>query len=136
MRCTKCGVENEENAQYCKNCGNNLSESTSKNKTKNRVPKHIKKIFYSGSLAFFLLFINFFSPKIYSFLIHRTLNGIWGEINSILLILAIFIAVYFYIQVYKIKDEIKMNPDLYYNRMITYLAIGLFLALINPLVVS
>ena len=97
-------------------------------------PNTLKKIFYVGSLAFFLLFINFFSPKIYSFLMHRTLNGTWGEINSILLILAIFIAVYFYIQVYKIKDEIKRNLDLYYNRMITYLAIGLLLALINPLV--
>jgi len=129
MRCTKCGVDNDENAQYCKNCGNILSESASKNKTKNRTPKHIKQIYYAGSLTFFLLFINFFSPKIYMYFVHRTLNGTWGEVNFIILILAIIVAVYFYIEVYKIKDEINRNPDLFYNKMISIIAILILLAL-------
>jgi uncharacterized membrane protein YvbJ len=63
MRCTKYGVNNDEDANYCINCGNNLSEIASKDTTKKRIPKHIKKIMYTGWLTFFLLFINFFPLK-------------------------------------------------------------------------
>jgi len=118
----------------CKNCGNILRESASKNTTKNRTPKHIKRIYYAGCFAFFLLFINFFSPKIYTYFMHRTLNGTWGEFNFIILILAIIVVVYFYIQVYKIKDEINRNPDLFYNKMISIIAILIFLALVTKII--
>ena len=93
------------------------------------MPKHIKKIVYPGWLAFFLLGINFFAQKIYLFIVHGTLNGILEEINTIILILAILISIYFYIKVYKIKDEIKRDPDIYYNKIITYIAIIILLAL-------
>ena len=53
MRCTKCGVDNVKNAQYCKNCGNNFNESLSKDSKKNRAPKHIKIIYWSGWLELF-----------------------------------------------------------------------------------
>lgn len=65
---------------------------------------------------------------------HRTLNGTWGEFNFIILILAIIVAVYFYIQVYKIKDELNMNPDLFYNKMISIIAILIFLALVTKII--
>ena len=129
MRCTNCGVENDENAQYCKNCGKGLNASTSMDTKKKGVPKHIKKIVYPGWLAVYLLGINFFAPRIYLFFMHETLNGILEEINTIILILAILISIYFYIEVYKIKDEIKRDPDIYYNKIITYIAIIILLAL-------
>jgi len=43
MRCTKCGVNNVENAEYCKNCGNNLNESASKDTTKKGHQNTLKK---------------------------------------------------------------------------------------------
>jgi uncharacterized membrane protein YvbJ len=79
MRCNECGVDNVENAQFCKNCGSKLSESTSKNKKK-LVPKHIKKIFYTGYVAIILLAINFFIT-----VINGHLTGIFGNINLIIL---------------------------------------------------
>jgi hypothetical protein len=133
MRCTKCGVNNVENAQYCKNCGNKLSESASKDTTKNRITKHYKKkILYIGYLATSFLLINGFS-KLYEYFIHGTLNGTWeGSVILIIQIFGIVISVYFFIQVYKIKNEIMNDTPEYYNRMLTYLSLAMIFIILSP----
>lgn len=131
MRCENCGVDNDEDAQYCKNCGKGLTASTSMYTKKKGVPKHIKKIVYPGWIAIYLLLIHFFALKIYAFFLHGTLNGILEEINTLLLIVAILISIYFYFEYYKIKDEIKRDPEIYYNKTLSIIAIGIPLAFIG-----
>jgi uncharacterized membrane protein YvbJ len=111
MRCSECGVENVESAQFCENCGSKLSKSTSRNKK--RVPKHIKKIFYAGYVATFLLALNFFFT-----VINRHQTGIFGNINLIILILGIIVSLYYFIQYNQIKDEINRSPNVNCNMMI------------------
>jgi hypothetical protein len=136
MRCTNCGVENDENTQYCKNCGHNLNESTPKDTTKKRIPKHIKKITYTGWLAIYLLIIYTFFPIIYKYFLHRPLNGTLGEVNLIILILGILVSVYFYIQFYEIKDEVMGNLDVTYYNMIKLIAYMILLILLTTVIQS
>ena len=102
-KCENCGEFNIEPNQYCQNCGYNLNESTSKNNTKKRIPKHIKKITYTGYLAIYLLIIYTFFPKIYTYFMHRPLTGTLEEVNLMIIILGILVSAYFYIQFYEIK---------------------------------
>jgi hypothetical protein len=136
MRCTNCGVENDENTQYCKNCGHNLNESTPKDTTKKRIPKHIKKITYTGWLAIYLLIIYTFFLIIYKYFLHRPLNGTLGEVNLIILILGILVSVYFYIQFYEIKDEVMGNLDVTYYNMIKLIAYMILLILLTTVIQS
>ena len=136
MRCTNCGVENDENTQYCKNCGHNLNESTPKDTTKKRIPKHIKKITYTGWLAIYLLIIYTFFLIIYKYFLHRPLNGTLEEVNLIILILGILVSVYFYIQFYEIKGEVMSNLDVNYNNMIKLIAYMIILILLGTVIQS
>lgn len=115
------------------NCINikGLTVSTSKEIKKKGVPKHIKKIAYPGWIAIYLLLIHLFAPKIYTFFLHGTLNGILEEINTLILILAILISIYFYIEYYKIKNEIQSDPEIYYKKTLSIIAIGIPLVFIG-----
>ena len=63
-----------------------------------------------------------FFPIIYTYFVHRPLNGTLEEVNLIILIFGILISVYFYIQFYEIKDEVMRNLDVTYNNMIKGIA--------------
>ncbi len=65
---------------------------------------------------------------------HRPLNGTLGEINLIIIILGILVSIYFYIQFYKIKDEVMNNLDVTYNNMIKLIAYGIILILITTVI--
>lgn len=125
MRCNECGVDNDKNAEFCRNCGSELKEPTSQKKA----PKHIKKIFYTGYVAVILLTINFFIN-----VTNRNLNGIFGKINLIILISGILMSLYFYIQYNDIKEDIKKAPNVYYNIMIKKQAFMTLLILLSTIV--
>jgi len=135
-KCENCGEFNIEPTQYCQNCSNNLNESTSKNTTKKRIPKHIKKITYTGWLAIYLLITYTFFPIIYTYFVHRPLNGTLEEVNLIILILGILVSVYFYIQFYEIKGEVMSNLDVNYNNMIKLIAYMIILILLGTVIQS
>jgi uncharacterized membrane protein YvbJ len=133
MRCTYCGVDNLENAKYCKNCGNILKESALEDISKNMIQKQYKKnLLAIGYLALTFLFINAFS-KIYEHFTDITLNGtLVGSVILIIQIIGIIISVYYLIRVYKIKDEITNDTTDYYNRMLKILSFMLILIIISP----
>ena len=136
MKCENCGEFNVETAQYCQNCGHNLSESASKDTTKKRIPKHIKKITYTGYSTIYLFIMYTFFPIIYTYFVHRPLNGTLEEVNLIILIFGILISVYFYIQFYEIKDEVMRNLDVTYNNMIKGIAYMILLILLTTVIQS
>ncbi len=132
MRCKNCGVENADDREYCRYCGNGLNESSSMDLTKDKMPQQFKKIYNIYLTAITFLIVSFFIPIIYDYLFHTTLNPILGVFNLILIIIGSLFTIYFYIQFYKTKDEL-MSQEPYYSQ-IKNIAFLLLLMLITILI--
>jgi hypothetical protein len=132
MRCKNCGVENTDDREYCRYCGNGLNESSSMELTKDKIPQQFKKIYNIYLTAITFLIVSFFIPIIYDYLFHTALNPVLGVFNLILIIIGSLFTIYFYIQFYKTKDEL-MSQEPYYSQ-IKNIAFLLLLMLITILI--
>jgi len=83
MKCTNCGVDNEEGANYCINCGNKLGNSHTKNATHSNgsmKPMSVKETFINSFIiAIFaiLAVILLFTFPIVLFVILSLISWIW-----------------------------------------------------------
>jgi hypothetical protein len=132
MRCKNCGVENEDDAEYCRYCSCGLNESSSSDSTRDKMQNQFKKMYYIYFTAITFLIVPFFIPIIYNYFFHTPLNPIVVVLNLILLITGSLFTIYFYILFYKKKDELR-GQEPYYSQ-ITNIAILLFLLMITILV--
>lgn len=132
MRCKKCGVENTEDTEFCRNCGYELNESLSKDLTKKDVLKSFKKIYITFLAAITCLIVSFFVPSIYSYIFHTPLDPVLGIFNLILIILGSGFTIYFYIQFYRTKDELMSQNEVYYSQLkkIAYLLLLLLISML------
>lgn len=132
MRCKNCGVENADDAEYCRYCGCGLNGSLSLDSTRDKMQDQFKKIYYIYFTAITFLIVPFFIPIIYNYFFRTPLNPILDVLNLILLIIGSLFTIYFYILFYKKKEEL-VGQEPYYSQ-VKNIAILLFLLIITILV--